>query len=239
MCKNTQANNKFSLPETYNKQQLLYHAQKLLEAQQKMQSMEGKNIVHYTLQNHAYHLKMQHYPKGDRIDHQSGAQYFYHCHRENMDSLEHGHFHCFLRYKQIPEKIKPKKIANWDKFINNPMTHIIAIAMNCYGEPIRLFSVNRWVSEEICYSAEHTSEFINRFNLQLADSSYWSILDEWVQAMLKIFAPQIVWVNQQRDLYLEDKSSKRKSFSIYDDKKVEELSSISINIAEQIRWIMS
>ncbi len=44
---------------------------------------------------------MNHYPKGDRIDYDTGAQYFYHCHRESEETEEHGHFHCFLRYKHI------------------------------------------------------------------------------------------------------------------------------------------
>ena len=86
-----QAISEFKLPtlSRWNKTKFLGYAQQVLEAQQKMVTSKGKNILHYTLKKKSRHERMSHYPKGDRIDHGTGSQYFYHCHRENFESTEH------------------------------------------------------------------------------------------------------------------------------------------------------
>jgi hypothetical protein len=181
---------------------------------------------------------MNHYPKGDRIDHATGAQYFYHCHREDMDKEEHGHFHCFLRYKHIPKRRKPTPLADWDKYINNPMTHLVAIAMNRYGQPIRLFTVNRWVTSETWYDAHHIPSFLKKFKMSLTDDPYWQVLDQWVDGILKIFSPQIAWLHNQRDKIMVKHALEHPHQNIYEDKTIEELSEISIDLKTQIQWLI-
>ena len=231
----------FNLPELtpWKKKQLMRHAKKLLTAQQQIVSNTGTSILHYTLQNKDQHESMSHYPKGDRIDHQTGSQYFYHCHRENFNSTEHGHFHCFLRYKHIPKHIKPTQLTDWDKHIDNPMTHLVAISMNNLGQPIRLFTVNRWISSEIWYDAKHAPNFINRFNLTLTDDPYWQILDQWVDAALHLFAPQISWLYTQRDAAIRAHQHDNLEDNVYENESIEELSSIAIDLTQQIQWIIN
>lgn len=223
----------------WQKAKLLKYAEQVLASQQKMTTSKGKNILHYTLEKQKRHARMSHYPKGDRIDHQTGAQYFYHCHRENEESNEHGHFHCFLRYKHIPKRRKPASLSDWDKYIDNPMTHLVAIAMNRFGQPIRLFTVNRWVTSEIWYDAEHIPSFVKRFQLTLNDKPYWQTLDQWVEGMLQLFAPQIAWLHEQRDKAMAAHQLKNPTSNVYEDETIEELSDISINLKEQIEWIIS
>ena len=230
----------FSLPTLSKSQKakLLRYAQQVLEAQQQMMTKRGKNIIHYTLEKKRRHQFMDHYPKGDRIDYDTGAQYFYHCHRENFETTEHGHFHCFLRYKHIPAQIKPTRLPDWDKNIDNPMTHIVAIAMNCYGQPIRLFSVNRWISFEVCYDAKHTSRFIKQYKMTKQDSPYWQVLDRWVEGMIQLFAPQIQWVNMARDKALAEAKLLYPDSNVYEDDRFEELSEIPIDLHTQIQWLL-
>ncbi len=223
------------------RQSLLVCAERALSAQQSMTTTTGQHIVHYTLQEHDKHVRMQHYPHGDRIDKQTGAQYFYHCHRENYEQLEHGHFHCFMRYGQISKRIKPTPLPDWDKYIDNPMTHLVAISMSQYGQPIRLFTVNRWISSEIWYDSKHISTHLNRFKMSLTDSPYWQILDRWVESILSLFSPQIIWLHQQRDQMIQILQTQRDpsaTESIYEDRTIEELSSIDINIETQIKWLL-
>lgn len=231
----------FSLPSLSKSQQaqMLRYAQQVLEAQQQMMTAKGKTILHYTLEKKRKHLFMDHYPKGDRIDHQTGAQYFYHCHREDLDSMEHGHFHCFLRYKGIPQRIKPAPLADWDKYMDNPMTHLVAIAMNCYGQPMRLFTVNRWVSSEILYAAKHTQRLLKLFKMTLTDKPYWQILDQWVAGMLQLFAPQIIWLHQQRDAFLAQQQQDFPEQNAYENHQIEEPSQIAIDLQTQIQWILN
>lgn len=230
---------KFTLPVLSERQktQVLSHALQVIEAQQQMTTKKGKNILHYTLRRKRQHVSMQHYPKGDRIDYNTGAQYFYHCHREDLDQEEHGHFHCFLRYKRIPKHIKPKPLPDWDKNIDNPMAHLVAISMNRFGQPIRLFTVNRWVSFETWYDAKHASNLLKRFDMTLEDDPYWQTLDQWVEGMLQLFAPQIAWLHESRDHTIARWQKKYPSRNAYEDHKLEELSSIPIDIASQVKWL--
>ncbi len=41
----------------------------------------------------------------------------------------------------IPKRIKPTRCLIGDKYIDNPMTHLVAISMSHNGQPIRLFTV--------------------------------------------------------------------------------------------------
>lgn len=229
----------FELPDLTKAQQkrLLATALTTLEMQQQMTTKRGKNLLHYTLKRKRQHLKMQHYPKGDRIDYTTGAQYFYHCHREDEISQEHGHFHLFLRQKGIPKSITPTPLPDWDINMDNPMAHLVAIGINRYGQPIRMFTVNRWVSYETWYDAKHAPAFLKRFKFTLDDDPYWQVLDAWVEGMAQLFAPQIKWLLEQRDVTIAARQTKYPAKNAYQDHKLEELSEISIDLASQIEWI--
>lgn len=230
----------FSLPllSAHYKKRYLASALQVLEAQQQMITPGGKNILHYILRRKSKFLKMAHYPKGDRIDLDSGAQYFYHCHREDRVSTEHGHFHCFLRYDYIPKSIKPTPLPDWDIYLDNPMTHIVAIAMNQFGQPIRLFTVNRWVTSEIWYDASHIERFLKRFTMNKQDLPYWPVLDKWMLGMLQLFTPQIIWLLQARDRRIADYRLYNGTNNPFLDHSLEELSEISIDLKKQIEWVM-
>lgn len=230
----------FILPSIslHQKARLLKHAEQVLINHHGMITKSGRNILHHTLQRKRKHIRLKHYPKGDRIDKQTGGQYFYHCHREDEQSEEHGHFHCFLRQHAIPSSIRPKALADWDKYQDNPMTHLVAIAMNRLGQPIRLFTVNRWVTEETWYSARNMSRLLKRFKMTLSDDPHWTVLDQWVENMLHLFSPQITWLYQQRDFNLRTLARQHPDTSVYENTQFEELSSISIDLATQIQWLM-
>ncbi len=231
----------FNLPPLtrWRKAKMLSYAEKVLSSQHEMTTKKGKNILHYTLQKKRQHERLSHYPKGDRIDKKTGAQYFYHCHREDLDRAEHGHFHCFLRYKFIPKHIQPTPLPDWDKYIENPMTHLVAIGMDLYGQPIRLFTVNRWISSEIWYDAKHLPKFIKRYKMTLQDDPYWQKLDQWIDAMLHLFEPQIHWLHHQRDAFLEQYKLQHPESNAYEIRDLEELSEVHIDLKSQIQWILN
>lgn len=222
----------------WHKTRLLNHAARVLETQQKMSSDPYKNIVHYTLNDDHQHLSGIHYPKGDRIDFSTGAQYFYHCHREDMDTEEHGHFHCFIRYEKIPRRIGHLYPPDVKNHTHPPMSHLVAIAMNRYGQPIRLFAVNQWVSSEIWYDGEHAEWFTRRFRMTLSDNPYWQVLDTWVSGMIQLFAPQIHWLLCERSRVVAAASADASMESVFNDESLEELASIPIDLTQQIHWIL-
>jgi len=231
----------FTFPELskWRKNVMLGYASQVLEAQQQMTSAKGKNILHHTLKKKRKFIKMDHYPKGDRVDRVTGSQYFYHCHRENFESAEHGHFHCFLRYKQIPKRTKPTDLPDWNLYFDNPMTHLVAIAMNKFGQPIRLFTVNRWVTSDIWYDPEHTPNFLRRFKMTKDDDPYWQILDKWVEGMMHLFAPQIIWLHHAKQQMMKDHKEINGVENPYLDYDLEDLSEIAIDLKSQVEWILS
>jgi hypothetical protein len=234
-------NSTFVLPRLsrWRKEKMLGYAEQVLRTQQQMTTAKGKTILHHTLKKNKRHISMNHYPKGDRIDRATGAQYFYHCHREDMDLEEHGHFHCFMRYKQIPKRIKPTPLADWKDYLDNPMTHLVAISMNRFGQPIRLFTVNRWVTSELWYDAVHAPYFCKRFKMTLSDDPYWQVLDQWVEGMIHLFSPQIIWLQEQRDQMIAHQQALHPGENVYVDHGLEELSEISIDLKSQIGWLLA
>ncbi|MGQ3890479.1 DUF6969 family protein [Legionella sp. CNM-4043-24] len=230
----------FTLPELskWHRARLLQSATRVLEAQHHMTGKKGKNILHYTLQKSRRHTSYSHYPKGDRIDHATGAQYFYHCHREDLISEEHGHFHCFMRYKNIPKRIRHSYPADVASHTHPPMTHLVAIAMNRFGQPIRLFTVNQWVSSEIWYDARHVDYFVRRFKMTLDNDPYWQVMDQWVSGMIQLFAPQIHWLHMVRDQNIEQLRLKAPDENAFENREIEELSSIPLDFSRQIEWII-
>jgi hypothetical protein len=221
------------------KSSLLKRAEQVLINQQQMITDNGENILHYTLNKSKKHTKYKHYPSGDRIDLKTGGQYFYHCHRENEEVEEHGHFHCYLRKKFIPQYIKPANIPQTYKKEEHAMTHLIAVAMNRIGEPIRLFTPNQWVTSEVWYHSRHAARLTRRFKISMNDDPYWQALDQWIEGILHLFLPQIIWLHKERDRIIKTYTNSDSVGNIYANKNIEEVSEVSINLQEQIEWILA
>lgn len=118
------------------------------------------------------------------------------------------------------------------------MTHLVAIGMNQFGQPIRLFTVNRWVTSEIWYGSEHTARLLKRYKMTLINDPYWQVLDKWVEGILHIFTPQILWLHQERDKKILQHQVNSSAENAYMDYDLEELSEIPIDLKKQIEWII-
>ena len=58
----------------------------------------------------------------------------------------------------LPPQAAPLKRGERDE-----VSHLIAIAIDFRGEPIRLFTTNRWVTGETWYRAEDVTRMLDRF----------------------------------------------------------------------------
>ncbi len=96
----------------WHQKKFLNHATQVLEAQHQMINAKGKNVLHYILQRKRKYRSLIHYPLGDRIDNNTGAQYFYHCHRENLTAPSMVIFIVFYVIKKFPARIKPAAILS-------------------------------------------------------------------------------------------------------------------------------
>jgi hypothetical protein len=209
------------------------HGLAVLTAQQAIMASAAGSILRHTLAGAGRHQAMRHYPEGDRIDRVTGAQYFYHAHRENFATEEHGHFHCFLRRHAVPARARPLAAAGGES--GAAMTHLVAIAMDRHSRPIRLFTVNRWVTDDTWYAARHHPGLVRRFAFERARDPHWAPLDRWVAGMLQLFAPQIAWLALARDRAIARWQAEHPGEDPYAARALEELSELPIDLERQIR----
>ena len=192
----------------------------------------------------------QHYPDGEVYDPTTHAQYFYHLHPVSDRPIrEHGHFHTFLRADGMPVGTAPlilPEIAVADApalppqapplkhGIREEVSHLIAIAVDSRGEPIRLFTTNRWVTGETWYRADDVIRMLDRF--AISDVALSKTLNRWVSAILRLFRPQIATALRMRDENIMAWRRRHRSY-VFEDPALEITSSLEISLETQLAFL--
>jgi hypothetical protein len=192
-------------------------------------------------------VEWRHYPAGDIYDPQSHAQYFYHLHPvTERNAGEHGHFHTFLRAEGMPAGVMPlvlpetaiadgprppPQAAPLKRGAREEVSHLVAIALDHAGEPVRLFTTNRWVTGETWYRGDDVARMLDRFSIGEGGDA--ALLDRWVGAMLALFRPQVVQLLRARDETMMAWRRRRRS-NVLEDTRLEMLSSIDIDTDAQL-----
>jgi hypothetical protein len=190
----------------------------------------------------------RHYPAGDGYDPISHAQYFFHCHPASEASArapgEHGHFHLFLRAEGMPAGASPlllPETAIAKEHLSTPpqaapskrgtrdeVSHLIAIAVDASGEPVRLFTTNRWVTGETWYRAEDVIRMLDRFTLDAAEPK--NLVDDWLTAIVRLYQPEIAMLLRKRDEAVMDPRRRRRRLDVFEDPAFEITSSLAIDL---------
>ncbi len=192
----------------------------------------GANVVGQCLAHQGTFYQLDHYPKGDVFDAEFQSQYYYHAHRK--EAGEHGHFHTFLRAPGMPEGIAPVPYSGKAKrpMGKDALTHFIAISMDRPGQPIGLFTTNRWVTDESFYAAGDVIAMLARFRVE---HTYPCLaVNRWITAMLKLFRPQIEALVTERDRVIAAWAAAHPDRDVYEDRELEVTSSIAIDVERQI-----
>ncbi|MGC2198725.1 MAG: hypothetical protein WA633_01035 [Stellaceae bacterium] len=192
----------------------------------------------------------RHYPDGEVYDSQSHAQYFFHAHPADSRSLpERGHFHTFLRAEGMPAGVAPlllPELAIADAAAARPqaaplkrgareeVSHLIAISIDGRGEPIRLFTTNRWVTGETWYRAEDVIRMLDCFVINEAAPA--EVLNRWIGAVLQLFRPQIAILLRARDEGVMAWRRRRRTH-VFEDPRLEVTSSLDVNLDAQLEFI--
>lgn len=161
--------------DTMARQGMLCAGREVLECRRVLARV-GLNVVGEVLRGQGEFIEMEHYPREDVYDDQTHAQYYYHAHR---GAVEHGHFHTFLRTG------------------GDAVSHLVAISMDAWGEPIGLFACNRWVTGETWRPAEDVGGMLDRFLIDHAWPSWPA--NRWIGAMLRLYRPWIEALLLHRD----------------------------------------
>lgn len=152
-------------------------------------SLGGINLVSEVLRGQGTFYEYTHYPQDDVYDADSRSQYYYHAHRAG----EHGHFHTFVR---VGPASNQEPVAEGAAGTSEPV-HLIAIAMDDYGQPVGLFATNCWVCGGAWLPAEQVIELLSRFRIDHANPS-WPV-NRWIGAMLRLYRPHIEALLRHRD----------------------------------------
>lgn len=209
----------------------------------------GDNLVGEILRQSETFYEWEHYPPGDVFDPQTHAQYYYHAHPpEERSAREHGHFHTFLRAKGMPQGLAPVTQSRLlpkpgdpapasprakPSSTDNRTCHLVAIAMDGDGIPIRLFTTNRWVTGDDWYGASDVAAMLDRFVVDIVHPS-WAV-NRWITAMVALFQPQIEALLTARDRsVLAWQVANGPDHDVFEDRALEVTSSVDIDIDAQI-----
>lgn len=215
---------------TYRLKDMSAAADEVLEALRVL-GKAGTNPVAQVLRHQADFLELDHYPKGDVYDEDTGSQYYYHAHRS--EAGEHGHFHVFMRSGGMPAGVEPMPYTGREErpLGSDAIAHLIAISMDRTGLPVGLFTTNRWVTGETFYAAPDAIAMLDRFEI---DHAYPCLAtNRWITGLLRLFRPQIEVLLWQRDERIFRLQRQHPAVDVFEDRSLEIMSELKIDIDEQ------
>lgn len=200
---------------------------------QRVLQKTASNVVAELLRNSGTFYEWNHYPKGDVTDWETHSQYYYHAHPKDDRPGEHGHFHTFLRYGGMPSGVSPLPLTHPQKPNKDRIgAHIVAVSMDKKGFGIKMFTVNRWVTDETWYPAEEMVRMIERFEIDHTFPSWAS--NRWLSASMVLFKPQILHLLQQRDQSVAAWAAAHPDGDVFEDRGLEITSSCDIDVDRQM-----
>jgi hypothetical protein len=160
-----------------------------------------------------------------------------------------AHFHAFLRAEGMPAGVAPlllpelavadapalpPQAAPLKHGTRDEVSHLVAIAIDVHGEPIRLFTTNRWVTGETWYRADDVIRMLDRFTIAEIEPS--AVLNRWIGAMVQLFRPQIAGLLRARDEAVMAWRRRRRTH-VFEDPRLETTSSLDIDLDTQLAFL--
>lgn len=212
---------------------------------------QGDNVVSPLLSGQGPFYEWNHYPAGDVYDPETHAQYYYHAHPASdplaagRQRAEHGHFHTFLRPLSMPAGDGPDPLAEQPAPAEGDeiLSHLIAVAVDAAGEPLRLFTTNRWVTGETWCRAADVIAMVPRFAVRYARPS--AATNRWLGALIRLYRPDILSLLRVRDRRLSAWAHRHglDASAVLEDRRLEVVSeqrvSVPARLAELARLLDS
>lgn len=190
----------------------------------------GDNPVGELLRGCEAFYEWSHYPADDVYDPTTHAQYYYHAHPpEERHWAEHGHFHLFVRTKGMPRGVRPVPVTG-NK--GDDLCHLVAVSMDRHGRPVRLFTVNRWVTGETWYAARDVIALLDRFDVGVVRPNW--VVNRWLTALVRLFRPRIAALIRERDEAIARWRASHPGTDVFEDRALEVTSWDKIDVVRQI-----
>jgi hypothetical protein len=107
----------------------------------------------------------------------------------------------------------------------------VAVSVDHASRPIRLFTVNGWVTEDSWIAAPAAIQLLDRFILDGPRPSRW--VNRWLAALLRLFRPEIEHLLHQRDATLAAWQSRHPGQAAFAARELEILSELEVSTATQ------
>ena len=163
------------------------------------------------------------YQSGDAgaMDGTAGALHFYYHAHETPGAFpeEHGHFHVFAQLGA-----DDRGIARY--------THLIAIGVDARGMPQRLFTTNRWVTDETWLPADRLIALAEKI-ADAPDTGH-DPVESWLRAQLGVFAPQIAELLRHRDRRMAARQQDGHRPGLFEDRRMHVLSQCRVSVERQL-----
>jgi hypothetical protein len=175
----------------------------------------GCSVLHDILGSATIADPWEQYPQAMVEDVLIGVGFFYHSHgpsRSHAD--ERGHFHVFRRR------------------VDAAYSHVVGIAVDGQGMPVRLFTTNRWVTGERWMSAEQLLVWAKPDSY--APEASGSPVTQWIMHCVHVFYPQLEWLLRRRDERLHSLTTSRSRTTVLEDRRVEILSECRVSLRRQM-----
>ncbi len=215
----------------------------------------GSTILRELTAGDAHTPEWRRYPSGEVYDAATHAQFFYHRHPAPVGAhpaglVEHGHFHLFLRAEGMPTGIAPLVVpalaianapvppqsAPLRYGARDEVAHLVAVAIDMRGEPIRLFTTNRWVTGETWYGADDMIRMLDRFELRTEAPS--PLLNRWLGALVRLFIPEITVLLRNRDKAVQEWQWRwGRRGHVFEDTRLEITSSFDIDLTARLALV--
>jgi hypothetical protein len=133
----------------------------------------------------------------------------------------------------MPDGVAPAPLADFERpeDTNDALSHLIAISMNSRGLPVRLFTVNRWVTGEVWYPAADVVRMLDNFNIDHTQPS-WPV-NYWINRVMRLFRPQIEELVRGRDAAMES-LLEGAGESVFENREIEVISYCDVSLEDQI-----
>lgn len=166
--------------------------------------------------------ELRHYPARDVVDAVHGTRFYYHAHGGSQrwpgqTPPEHGHFHLF-----------------WDGPETGQHVHLVALALDARGQPLRWFTTNRWVTAGRWCPADELIARLPQFRVALRGGRL-APLARWLTAMVQLFADELAQLLRARDAALRPLLRRRSAEAVLEDRRLEVLSHTDAALAPRLR----
>jgi hypothetical protein len=178
----------------------------------------------------------QHYPPGDIDDVPAGYAWYYHAHEpsEQRPWSEHGHFHCYA-YPALLAGATPLVLPpHGDADTEAGLVHLLGLSCSDRGVPNRLFTINRWASNEPLYAATDLLPLISRFTI--APDLPFPLVGRWLSAMLRVLTPHVTWLMQERDRVFAEART-RDPLGYSEDRSLDVVSTITFDLDAHLKTL--